>query len=143
LPDPCDDQATLQPPVLAVEDRSPVIIPGYVMDQLELSSQTALQPPHRAGVKDKGAPRLPDRLGDALQLPYFDQTAVQRELASIGRASKKNLRDGEGIDKKLKQPRGLTAEHVASLQRDCASCWKAIEVLRTRAAVLERGHQAT
>ena len=143
LPELCDDQATLQPPVLAVEDLGPFTIPAHVMDQLELGSQTALQPPHRAGVKDMGTPRLPDRLGDALQSPYFDQTAVQRELASIDRAIKNNLRDGERIDKKLKQPRGLTSEHVASLQRDRASCWKAVGVLRTRAEVLERGYQAT
>ncbi|MFM7987520.1 MAG: hypothetical protein ACKPKO_50225, partial [Candidatus Fonsibacter sp.] len=48
----------------------------------------------------------------------FPVAETKRELARIDRAIRKNTRDCEPFDKKLKHTSGLGAEHVATLQRE-------------------------
>ncbi|MFM7985261.1 MAG: hypothetical protein ACKPKO_38675, partial [Candidatus Fonsibacter sp.] len=99
------------------------------------------KPPDKIPGSDPGASHAP-ALAHSVEAKY-PEAETKRELARIDRAIKNNTRDSERFDKKLKHTSGLGAEHVATLQRERASCWKAIDVLRaTRAAVLERGNLA-
>ena len=72
--------------------------------------------------------------GGNVQSALLGSGIARQELVAIDQAVRRNIRDQDHIDKKLKRPSVLTGEHIAYLQRERGSLAKATVLLRAKRA---------